>query len=178
MRARGSVRGAAVVAFGLLGACRTEPLREGTPTTAAAPGSNGLPPGAVPAPGTTYGAGVDPSTPYVPLGELLAKPGDWNGKRVRTRGEVTAVCQNAGCWADLRPEGADPKVAHPPTHVTMHDHAFFLPKNAKTKVAEIDGKVTVRALTQAEADHFNGEGASLTAGTPMVIVDALGVILR
>ena len=164
-----------LVLCALVGACRTEPIHEGPPVASSA---KAIPPGAVAAPGTTYGAGVDPTTPYVPLAELLAKPAEYDGKRVRTRGEVVAVCQNAGCWADLRPEGVDPKAPHPPTHVTMHDHAFFLPKDSKTKVAEIDGKVTVRALSQGEADHFNGEGASLKAGTPMVIVDALGVILR
>ncbi|MBK7400207.1 MAG: DUF4920 domain-containing protein [Myxococcales bacterium] len=165
-----------VVLFAL--GCRTEPIREapaagsssGGPSSSAAPVS--------PASGTAYGKPIDPMTPYIPLAELLAKPADWNGKRVRTRGEVVAVCQNAGCWADLRPEGTDPKSPKPPTHVTMHDHAFFLPKDAKTKVAEIDGQVTVRALTQAECDHFNGEGANLVAGTPMVIVDAIGVVLR
>ena len=100
----------------------------------------------------------------------------WQGKRVRTKGEVVAVCQAAGCWCDLKPEGATAAVI--PTHVTMHDHAFFLPKGSKSKVAEIEGNLVVRELSQAEVDHYNGEGASLTAGTPVVNVDALGVVLR
>jgi hypothetical protein len=130
-----------------------------------------------PGPGDTFGQKLDTDTPFVALADILKDPKSYAGKKVRTRGEVVAVCQAAGCWADLRPEGAgEAKVL--PTHVTMHDHAFFLPKNAKTKVAEIEGNLVVRELSQKEVDHYNSEGASLTAGTPLVNVDALGVVLR
>jgi hypothetical protein len=125
--------------------------------------------------GAKFGKALDQDTPFVELAEIQKDPKAWQGKRVRTRGEVVAVCQAAGCWCDLKPEGA---AAALPTHVTMHDHAFLLPKSAKTKVAEIEGNLVVRELSQAEVDHYNGEGASLTAGTPVVNVDALGVMLR
>jgi hypothetical protein len=126
--------------------------------------------------GTTFGAAIVASTPFVALADLLHAPNDFEGKRVRTRGEIVAVCQNAGCWADLRPEGATaPGV---PVHVTMHNHAFFLPKTSKTKLADVEGVVSVRTLTQEECDHFNSEGASLTAGSPVLGVDALGVALN
>jgi hypothetical protein len=130
-----------------------------------------------PGPGATFGNRLDTDTPFVPLADILKDPKTYDGKKVRTRGEVVAVCQAAGCWCDLTPEGSgEAKVV--PTHVTMHDHAFFLPKNAKTKVAEIEGNLVVRELSQKEVDHYNSEGASLTAGTPVVNVDALGVVLR
>jgi hypothetical protein len=128
-------------------------------------------------PAQHFGAPLDSATPFVELATILADPKAWDGKKVRTRGEVVAVCQAAGCWADLRPEGKG-DVAGPPTHVTMNRHAFFLPKDSKSKVAEIEGQLAVRALSEAEVAHFNAEGASLTAGTPLVNVDALGVALR
>jgi hypothetical protein len=124
---------------------------------------------------STFGKSLDQDTPFVSLAEIQKDPKAWQGKRVRTRGEVVAVCQAAGCWCDLKPEGAAAAI---PTHVTMHDHAFLLPKTSKSKVAEIEGNLVVRELSQAEVDHYNGEGASLTAGTPVVNVDALGVVLR
>ncbi|MGZ5969304.1 MAG: DUF4920 domain-containing protein [Polyangiales bacterium] len=124
---------------------------------------------------SVYGKAVDQAIPFVALADIQKDPKAWQGKRVRTRGEVVAVCQAAGCWCDLKPEGGTAIV---PTHVTMHDHAFLLPKNAKSKVAEIEGNLVVRELSQQEVDHYNGEGASLTAGTPVVNVDAVGVILR
>lgn len=124
-----------------------------------------------------FGAPISDKTPFIELDDLLKDPKGFDGRRIRTRGEVVAVCQNAGCWADLRPVGESDNVTVP-THVTMHQHAFFLPKNAKSKVAEIEGIVSVRTLTQDECDHYNSEGASLVAGEPVLGVDATGVVLR
>jgi hypothetical protein len=167
-----------VVASLLLVACTPEqqPTKpEGPPAVASATASaTALPT----KPGDTFGKSIDSDTPFVALGDILKDPKAYNGKKVRTRGEVIAVCMAAGCWADLKPEGAAADKAIAPTHVTMHNHAFFLPKHAKTKVAEIEGNLVVRELSQSEVDHYNSEGASLTAGTPLVNVDALGVVLR
>jgi len=162
------------VTFVLVGACtpQEQPVAKNEP--AASPSVTAK---VAPAPGATFGKAIDTDTPFVELKKILDDPKSYNGKKVRTRGEVVAVCQAAGCWCDLKPEGSgDAKVL--PTHVSMHDHAFFLPKNAKTKVAEIEGNLVVRELSQKEVDHYNSEGASLTAGTPLVNVDALGVVLR
>lgn len=126
----------------------------------------------------TFGQRIDTDTPFVELTTILKDPKAYNGRKVRTKGEVIAVCMAAGCWADLKPEGAAANAAIAPTHVTMHDHAFFLPKTVKTKVAELEGNLVVRELSQKEVDHYNSEGASLTAGTPLVNIDALGVALR
>jgi len=147
-------------------------------TKAAAPASS--PVVAAPKPsGQLFGKAPDVDTPFVALSDIMKDPKAYSGKKVRTRGEVVAVCQAAGCWCDLRPEGAESGAKNVvPTHVSMHDHAFFLPKTAKTKLAEIEGNLVVRELTQAEVDHYNSEGASLVAGTPVVNVDALGVMLR
>jgi Domain of unknown function (DUF4920) len=108
---------------------------------------------------------------------VLKDPKSYDGKNVRTKGEVIAVCQAAGCWADLKPEGNTTSNVLP-THVTMRNHSFFLPKTAHKKTAEIEGKITVRALSESEVQHYNSEGASLTAGTPIVNIEALGVVLR
>lgn len=128
--------------------------------------------------GDVFGKKLDTDTPFVALTDILKDPKAYSGKKVRTQGEVVAVCQAAGCWCDLKPEGTEVGKVVLPTHVTMHDHAFFLPKTAKTKVAEIEGNLVVRELSKGEVDHYNSEGASLVAGTPVVNVDAIGVVLR
>lgn len=125
--------------------------------------------------GDVFGKSPDSDVPFVSLADVLKDPKAYNGKKIRTRGEVVAVCQAAGCWCDLKPEGGTAIV---PTHVTMHDHAFFLPKTAKTKLAEIEGTIAIRELSKGEVDHYNSEGAALVAGAPVVNVDALGVVLR
>lgn len=158
----------------LLGACTPQPAATNDTQASAKPVVSAAS-SAPAAPKTAFGKSLDQDTPFVALADIQKDPKAWQGKRVRTRGEVVAVCQAAGCWCDLKPEGAAAAI---PTHVTMHEHAFLLPKNSKSKVAEIEGNLVVRELSQAEVDHYNGEGASLTAGTPVVNVDALGVVLR
>ena len=156
------------------------PKTQGSTTPGAAGATASAQASATMMPATTeqaFGDKLSEATPFVSLGDIYKDPKAYDGKRVRTRGEVVAVCQAAGCWCDLRPEG-DPKDAAVPTHVMMHDHAFLLPKTAKSKVAEIEGTLVVKALSQSEVDHYNAEGASLVAGTPMVNVDAVGVVLR
>lgn len=123
-----------------------------------------------------YGAPLVEATPLVALADVVKEPAKWAGKRVRTRGEVVAVCQAAGCWCDLKPEGAA-KVAVP-THVSMHGHAFFLPKSVKSRTVEVEGVLATRALSRQETDHYNSEGASLTPGEQVVTIDALGVAVR
>lgn len=164
-------------AFALVAGCDAgRPAAAGAPT----PTVSVAPPSAADAPmvGQIFGQPLVAATPFVALSDILKDPKAWHGKKVRTRGEVVAVCQNAGCWCDLRPEGAAGAKDLAPTHVSMHGHAFFLPKTAKSKLAEIEGNLVVRALTADEVEHFNSEGASLVAGTPVVNVDALGVALR
>lgn len=165
------MRRLALLAVVFASACTPDPVpqqKPAPPVIAAAPKPSGQ----------VFGKTLDSDTPFVALSEIMKDPKAWSGKKVRTRGEVVAVCQAAGCWCDLRPEGATADAKIVPTHVSMHDHAFFLPKSAKTKVAEIEGNLVVRELSQGEVDHYNSEGASLVAGTPVVNVDALGVMLR
>lgn len=126
--------------------------------------------------GDRYGAPIVEGTPLVALADVVKDPAKWAGKRVRTRGEVVAVCQAAGCWCDLKPEGDAKAVV--PTHVSMHGHAFFLPKSVKSRAVEVEGVLATRALSRQETDHYNSEGASLTPGEPVVTIDALGVAVR
>jgi hypothetical protein len=171
-------RSAIALFCGVVSACTTDPLpgKQAPAASAQQAVTSAAAPTAQPKPTQTFGARLVEDTPFVALGDIVKAPAQWAGKRVRTRGEVVAVCQAAGCWADLKPEG-DAK-ALLPTHVSMHEHAFFLPKTVKTKAVEVEGVLATRALTKEECDHYNGEGASLTPGEPVVTIDALGVALR
>jgi len=160
---------AAILACSLF-ACTPEKRSEAPPAPASASNAPAQPKG------DKYGAALDDKTPFVALTEIQKDPKSFAGKKVRTRGEIVAVCQNAGCWADIKPEGGAAAVI--PTHVSMHDHAFLLPKTSKSRIAEVEGTLAVRELTQSECDHYNSEGASLVAGAPVLSVDASGVVLR
>jgi hypothetical protein len=172
----------ALACLACLAGCATDPIPSQTQPAASAQPTVQAATATATAPATaakstqSFGAKLEEATPFVALAEIVKAPAQWAGKRVRTRGEVVAVCQAAGCWADLKPEG-DAK-APVPTHVSMHDHAFFLPKSVKTRSVEVEGVLATRALSKEECDHYNGEGASLTPGEPVVTIDALGVATR
>jgi hypothetical protein len=87
--------------------------------------------------GTTYGAGVKLTT-ATPVATLLASPKDFVGKTVRVDGIVTAVCDKAGCWMDLRDEKADPATAKT-LRMKVKDGEITFPVAAKGKKASIEG---------------------------------------
>ncbi len=154
--------------------------QKGSPSATAPPSQAVAPSSSSPSPSSAaaiFGKKLGEDSPFVSLADLYKDPKSWDGKRVRTRGKVVAVCQAAGCWCDLRPEASPDDVAVP-THVTMHDHAFFLPKTSKSKVVDLEGVLAVRSLSEEEVAHYNSEGASLTAGTPMLNIDATGVVMQ
>ena len=118
-----------------------------------------------------FGAALDPNTPEVSLSQLLAAPAEHDGKTIRTRGTIERVCQRMGCWMELQGEGAPSAVRIP-----MADHAFFLPQNVAGRRAEIQGKVSVAALSDAHKRHLQSEGAQATDVN--VSIAATGVNVR
>src|SRR5690606_2249224 len=45
-----------------------------------------------------YGAALDPTLEPVSLGDVLSKPGDFEGKTVRVDAKVRRACSQKGCW--------------------------------------------------------------------------------
>jgi len=136
----------------------------------AAPRAEPVAPQAAPA-AQLFGAALDPSTPELSLAQLLAAPAEHAGKTVRTRGTIQRVCQRMGCWMELQGEGAPSAVRIP-----MADHAFFLPQNVVGRRAEIQGTVSVAALSADHKRHLESEGAQAT--NVNVSIAATGVDVR
>lgn len=121
--------------------------------------------------GALYGAPFDDDLPRVDLPDLLAHADRYEGQVVRTEGQVARVCQAMGCWMELR-EGEDGD----PIRVPMAGHAFFLPKDAAGRRAEVAGRIEVAALDPEQQAHLRAEGAQ--AASQPVSLTATGVVLR
>lgn len=89
--------------------------------------------------GQRYGAAGDPALSLVALADLLARPAEFQNKTVRTSGTVGRVCQQRGCWMELRAETGG-GVARVP----MAGHAFFVPQDISGRAAVVEGLVSVR----------------------------------
>ena len=137
------------------------------PAAAAEPGAGA--PAATGAGEQAFGAPLAGEREPVALSALIDDPAAYTGQVVRTEGEISAVCQNMGCWMELR-EGEGPAV-----RVPMAGHAFFLPKDCQGEPAEVEGTVVLAELSPEMRAHLGSEGATALAST--VSIDARGVTL-
>ena len=66
---------------------------------------------------------------------------------VLVSGTVEAVCQKKGCWMVVK-DGTDS------ARVMMKDHAFAVPIDARGKAVLVEGELTSRTFTEAQAKHL------------------------
>lgn len=102
----------------------------------------------------------------VTLSDLASHAADYRGKTISTDGVVTAVCQEMGCWMEMKDE-------HGFAHIRMHGHSFFVPKTASGHHARVQATI-VRADDETECDEKSGDaGKAMTR----VELDATGIEL-
>jgi hypothetical protein len=95
-------------------------------------------------------------SPVVAVGDVLADFDRFESQTVIVEGEVGDVCQMKGCWMALAPEGVATKI-----RVTFQNYGFFVPKDARGCSARMEGTFQKSVLSKDEADHLEGEGATL-----------------
>lgn len=117
-----------------------------------------------------FGEAIDDSLPITELGAIVESPDEFEGRVVRTRGEIARVCQARGCWMELR-EGEE----GPAVRVPMAGHSFFLPMDSAGRRAEMQGRVVVRELSPEWRAHLESEGAVATASA--LSIEATGVAI-
>jgi hypothetical protein len=113
--------------------------------------------------GKAYGKGVKLAT-ATPVEQLLGAPKTFLGKTVRVDGIVTAVCDKAGCWMDLRDEKADPKTAKT-LRMKVNDGEISFPVSAKGKKASIEG--VFEPVGEAMAKEYAADAKEAKAGSEM-----------
>ena len=89
-----------------------------------------------------------------PLQTLIDDPDPQVGREVRVRGEVTNVCQKAGCWMVLRAEGGES------VRITMKDHDFSVAKDLAGRSCDVQGTVVKKAVDPKTVAHYESEGGT------------------
>lgn len=85
-------------------------------------------------------------------------------------GRITEVCQKKGCWAMLEHEGQA-------VRLTMHEHAFFLPKDYRGQ-ARVYGTLSKIELSEQMAKHLAEDaGKSEPVAQIEYRIDTLGIEL-
>ncbi len=97
------------------------------------------------------------------LADIVSKPDDFNGKTVRTEGIVRAVCQQRGCWMEVRPSAERDGEG---LTVRFKGYAFFMPKNARGAKVTVEGKVQVVVMTPEQVKELEAEGGAVNKKNP------------
>jgi hypothetical protein len=106
-------------------------------------------------PSGTFGAGVD-LTKATPLAAVAKRVKELHGRPVRVDGLLKDVCRKKGCWVVLRDGKSE-------VRVKFRDYAFFVPRDASGRRAIVQGIVTEKTISEAEAKHYAEEGGDPAA---------------
>lgn len=82
---------------------------------------------------TNYGAGLADATP-VAIEDLLSRPEDFVGTKVRVQGKITDVCPIRGCWIDIAT-----RKAQGPIRFKVTDGEIVFPVAAKGRRVTAEG---------------------------------------
>jgi hypothetical protein len=137
----------------------------GAPSTGVGSAAPKTAPATVAAPATKFGAPLG-NSPVVALADIVRETGKYAKTTVKTEGQVTAVCQAAGCWMEI----TDPVGQ---AHIRMGGHSFFVPKSASGRRARVEGTV----LPKPDDGECEKEALEATGRTVKVELDATGVEL-
>ncbi len=85
--------------------------------------------------GQTLGKGVTLKT-ATPVKTILADPDKYLGKDVMVEGEITKVCQMAGCWIMLKDSSSADAIM-----VKVPDGVIVFPKDGAGKKVAVQGKL-------------------------------------
>ena len=80
-----------------------------------------------------FGAGVSLKE-ATPIAKLLEAPASYVGKTVRVDGVVSAVCEEMGCWMELKDESSGKSI-----QLKVDDGVIVFPVTAKGKKASGEG---------------------------------------
>lgn len=125
-----------------LAACNQAPAPAAAPAEPAAPAKAATP--ATPA-SNVVRLGSPISAPEVALADVAKDPNAFTGRSFTTHGTVTAVCQEMGCWMEI-------KDASNGAHLRMHGHSFFVPKTANGRQAKVEATLVPSGAAKACAD--------------------------
>ena len=102
-----------------------------------------------------YGSRFTIIEPALTLADALKKSEAHEGP-YKVEATMEKVCAKKGCWFTLKGEGVES-----PVRVRMKDYGFFVPRNAATAKAVVEGTLKVRDMPKDEAQHYaEDEGKS------------------
>lgn len=95
--------------------------------------------------GTLFGTELNASTENVVIADLIADPSKYEGKTINLKGDISDVCQKAGCWTYIT-DGKN-------YMLVQTQHKFFLPKDAVGNISA-DGIFKLKEFPEEHAKEM------------------------
>ncbi len=114
-----------------------------------------------------------------PIKSILSQPDKYLGKDVRVEGEITEVCQNMGCWINIKDASTNDVI-----QIKVDDGVIVFPKDAAGKQVVAQGKVEKVAVSKEELERQAMESgrkvdtSRITAGKVVYRLKGEGAIIR
>lgn len=129
-----------------------------------------------------YGKSITVEKP-TPVADLLAKPREFEGKRVLVEGTITDVCQKMGCWIKLKDGSSETEI-----QVKVDDGVIVFPKDSKGMEVKAEGIVSVstlseedrirRARHEAEEQGLEFDETSIKGPATVVRLEGEGAVIK
>jgi Domain of unknown function (DUF4920) len=103
-------------------------------------------PAAAAASATKLGDPIAAGTAPIALAAVVKDPNAYKGKSFVTTGTVTSVCQEMGCWMEIKDDATQ-------AHIKMAGEKFFVPKTSAGHKARVQGKLVESATGDVECEH-------------------------
>jgi hypothetical protein len=122
--------------------------------------------------GTKYGEGVSLKD-ATPISALMTRPDDYVGKKIRVDGVVSAVCEEMGCWIELKDPDGEKGL-----RFKGEDGVIVFPVSAKGKKASAEGTFEKLDLAKAGEHQAADMKADPKSGSTVTyLVRATGAVV-
>jgi hypothetical protein len=114
-----------------------------------------------------------------PIKDILSQPDKYLGKDVRIEGEITEVCQNMGCWINVKDASTNKVI-----QVKVDDGVIVFPKDGAGKKIVAQGKLEKVIVTKEELQHQAEESgrkidnSKITEGKTIYRIKGEGAIIN
>jgi hypothetical protein len=114
-----------------------------------------------------------------PIKDILSQPDKYLGKDVLIEGEITEVCQNMGCWINVKDASTSEVI-----QVKVDDGVIVFPKDGAGKKVVAQGKLEKVVVTKEELQHQAEESgkkvdtSKITGGKTIYRIKGEGAIIN
>ncbi len=118
-------------------------------------------------------------TSSTPIKDILSQPDKYLGKDIRIEGEIVEVCQNMGCWINVKDASTNQTI-----QIKVNDGEIVFPKDGAGRTVIAQGKLEKVTVSKEELQRQAAEsgkkidGSKIAQGKTMYRIKGEGAIVK